>query len=215
MIFLFCWLASNHLFLLEKLEYVEPIGTGVTATVYRGKWSGKEVAIKKFHPNMATIEEIATEVAFLTILESHYVLNCLGACLEPPNLLIVSEFFEVLSFLLLYLFFVSLAVYMKFYIQSLILAHKKVDFLVLNRLKKTVFSGQASARLNMKRALSIALDVAKGLQVLHSFNVCHRYVIWVFLHNVYFKTPFYSKNNRDIKSHNILVSHIRFICILS
>lgn len=48
------------------------IGTGVTATVYRGKWDGNDVAIKKFHPNMATLEEIATEVAFLGILQSRY-----------------------------------------------------------------------------------------------------------------------------------------------
>eukprot|EP00899_Mesostigma_viride_P015168 jgi/Mesvir1/23652/Mv18316-RA.1 len=79
----------------SELQLLEKVGEGTYGEVYRGKWLGKEVAIKRVRassrPTGAMREEFYKEVA---ILESIRHPNCVlyMGCCEEPTLCIVTEF---------------------------------------------------------------------------------------------------------------------------
>ncbi|KAL6041774.1 serine/threonine-protein kinase STY17 [Balamuthia mandrillaris] len=79
---------------INDIQLGELLGNGVSARVYAGTWQGQPIAIKKFHEEMVSPREVRTEVAFLTILQCKEVLHCLGACIEPPNMFIITEHFD-------------------------------------------------------------------------------------------------------------------------
>jgi serine/threonine protein kinase len=66
------------------------LGHGSTADIYRGTWRGLEVAVKciypdYFHSNVNGVSFFAQEVDTLSQQRHPFVLQLLGACLEPPN----------------------------------------------------------------------------------------------------------------------------------
>lgn len=92
--FTFSGMATVHNHIpLEDIEWGEKIGGGVSAYVYQCKWQGRDVAIKKYHTQLVSKQEVLNEVAFLSVLCAREVLQCLGACVEDDNCFIVTEYF--------------------------------------------------------------------------------------------------------------------------
>jgi serine/threonine protein kinase len=64
--------------------------------VFKGKFRGETVAIKKIHAhalnNRGSIDEFRAEVSVLCTLRHPNILSFLGACVKAPNLMIVTEF---------------------------------------------------------------------------------------------------------------------------
>ncbi|QBZ81425.1 Protein kinase catalytic incomplete domain containing protein [Pandoravirus celtis] len=73
----------------------EPIGAGSYGVVYRGRWKGVDVAVKRF-PKQSLTERAAldfrAEVAFLSELSHPNVVLFIGACVQAPNLCVVTEY---------------------------------------------------------------------------------------------------------------------------
>lgn len=80
----------------HEVRFAEQIGSGGFGVVFRGKFRGQLVAIKKIHANAlsnaASIAEFQSEVAVLCTLAHPNILKFMGACVKPPNLMIVTEF---------------------------------------------------------------------------------------------------------------------------
>ncbi|XP_045800102.1 serine/threonine-protein kinase STY13-like [Trifolium pratense] len=73
-----------------EIQLDEKIGQGTTADIYRGAWRGFDVAVKCISPeffrtNANGVEFFAQEVETLSKQRHRFVLNLMGACLNPPN----------------------------------------------------------------------------------------------------------------------------------
>lgn len=73
----------------KQIELQEKIGQGTTANIYRATWKGLDVAVKCiypdfFHTNENAITFFAQEVDTLSRQRHRFVLQLMGACLEPP-----------------------------------------------------------------------------------------------------------------------------------
>ncbi|OMO86459.1 hypothetical protein COLO4_21121 [Corchorus olitorius] len=81
-----------------EIQLQEVIGKGSTADIYRGVWRGMDVAIKCIYPNFFHQNEngvsfFAQEVETLSRQRHRYVLQLMGACLDPPTKAwVVTEF---------------------------------------------------------------------------------------------------------------------------
>ncbi len=78
----------------NELKIEEEVGKGGFATIYRGKWRGTTVAIKRlFDPNVteAQIEEVRNEIVTMAVLRHPKITMLLGICRKPPNICIVME----------------------------------------------------------------------------------------------------------------------------
>eukprot|EP00172_Hildenbrandia_rubra_P001221 Plantae.Rhodophyta-Hildenbrandia_rubra.ctg17685.p1 GENE.Plantae.Rhodophyta-Hildenbrandia_rubra.ctg17685~~Plantae.Rhodophyta-Hildenbrandia_rubra.ctg17685.p1 ORF type:complete len:1190 (+),score=214.78 Plantae.Rhodophyta-Hildenbrandia_rubra.ctg17685:7762-11331(+) len=80
----------------HEVQLERQIGSGGFGVVYKGRFRGKIAAIKKVHAhalrNPACIAEFQSEVAVLCTLRHANILQFLGACSKPPNLMIITEF---------------------------------------------------------------------------------------------------------------------------
>jgi serine/threonine protein kinase len=81
----------NELILPEQLQFGPSLGAGGSAQVYRGSWQGQEVAIKKIS-GVAHLQEMKKEVNALRRLRHPRLVRFIGACVQPPQLLVVTEF---------------------------------------------------------------------------------------------------------------------------
>jgi len=80
----------NELIRREQLIFGSQLGSGGSAQVYRGSWMGQEVAIKKIS-GVGHLEEMKKEVNALRRLRHPRLVRFIGACVEPPLLLVVTE----------------------------------------------------------------------------------------------------------------------------
>ncbi|XP_012440772.1 serine/threonine-protein kinase STY46 [Gossypium raimondii] len=84
-----------------EIELREVIGQGSTADIYRGIWRGLEVAVKCIYPDFFEKNEngvsfFAQEVETLSKQHHRFILQLMGACLEPPiQGWIVTEFLSM------------------------------------------------------------------------------------------------------------------------
>jgi len=82
----------------NTLTQNECLGTGGFGAVYRGLFNGKQVAIKKLfcedggNISPMQLEELEKEVGALRGLDHPRLVSFVGACLQPPNLCIVTEY---------------------------------------------------------------------------------------------------------------------------
>lgn len=80
----------------HEVRFGTQIGSGGFGVVFKGKFRGETVAIKKIHAhalsNPASIAEFQSEVAVLCTLAHPNILRFMGACVKPPNLMIITEF---------------------------------------------------------------------------------------------------------------------------
>jgi len=81
----------NELIRPEQLTFGPQLGAGGSATVFRGSWNGQEVAIKKIS-GVAHLEEMKKEIDALRRLRHPRLVRFIGACVQPPMLLVVTEF---------------------------------------------------------------------------------------------------------------------------
>lgn len=81
----------NEVLRAEHIVFGPLLGSGGSAQVYRGSCCGQEVAIKKVN-GVAHLEELAKEVNALRRLKHPRLVRFMGACIQPPLLLIVMEF---------------------------------------------------------------------------------------------------------------------------
>jgi serine/threonine protein kinase len=84
---------------LAEIHLGAAIGNGSFGTVYRGRWRGTEVAIKKLSCSaqagaLQAVEDFRTEIATLGMLRHPNIVLFLGAVTEPPELCLVTEFVE-------------------------------------------------------------------------------------------------------------------------
>lgn len=84
-------LGWNEVIRPEQLTFGPPLGAGGSAQVFRGSWQGQEVAIKKIS-GVAHLEEMTKEINALRRLRHPRLVRFIGACLQPPLLLVVTEF---------------------------------------------------------------------------------------------------------------------------
>lgn len=83
---------------MNQIEFEEKIGQGSTAHIYKGIWHGLDVAIKCIYPDFFESNEngisfFAQELDTLCRQRHRYVLQLMGACLDPPNhAWVVTEF---------------------------------------------------------------------------------------------------------------------------
>ncbi|KAL6076589.1 Constitutive triple response 4 [Balamuthia mandrillaris] len=82
----------------EELVFQEKIGQGGFGVVYKGTWRGTTVAIKKLlsedMDDPSDYQEFIKEIEIMSKLRHPNVVQFLGACLQPPNICIVTEFLE-------------------------------------------------------------------------------------------------------------------------
>ncbi|KAH9512436.1 Serine/threonine-protein kinase tnni3k [Bulinus truncatus] len=144
----------SHQFHLQitDLEFQETIGSGSFGKVYKGKCKGRTVAIKRYRASSfgakSDVDMFCREVAILAKLNSPYVINFIGACLDDPS-------------------------------QFAIVTHYVAGgslFSLLHEQKRLI---------DVQSKLTIALDVAKGMEYLHNMPL-------PIIH-------------RDLNSHNILL----------
>jgi serine/threonine protein kinase len=84
-------LGWNEVIRPEQLIFGPTLGAGGSAQVYRGSWQGQEVAIKKIS-GVAHLEEMTKEINALRRLRHPRLVRFIGACIQPPLLLVVTEF---------------------------------------------------------------------------------------------------------------------------
>jgi serine/threonine protein kinase len=88
---------SDGILNAAELEFGSQLGSGGFGAVYRGKYKGTEVAIKKLHldngqVSQVQIDEFKKEVANLMDLRHPRLISFIGAAHVPPSLCIVTEF---------------------------------------------------------------------------------------------------------------------------
>lgn len=81
----------NDLIRPEELMLGPQLGAGGSAQVFRGSWKGQEVAVKRITA-VAHLEAMKKEVDALRKLRHPRLVRFIGACLQPPLLLVVTEF---------------------------------------------------------------------------------------------------------------------------
>ncbi|KAK3011260.1 hypothetical protein RJ639_010611 [Escallonia herrerae] len=137
----------------EHLVIGERIGLGSYGEVYHADWNGTEVAVKKFLDqdfSGAALDEFKREVRIMRRLRHPNVVLFLGAVTRPPNLSIITEFLprHVHSFSLIILVSGSL-------------------YRIIHR---------PNCQIDEKRRIKMALDVARGMNCLHTSlpTIVHR-----------------------------------------
>ncbi|CAE7406535.1 unnamed protein product [Symbiodinium natans] len=91
-------LAKHEMIDFSQLTQKDCLGSGGFGAVYRGFLGTREVAIKKLfcedggNISPLQLEELEKEVAALRSLNHPRLVGFIGACLQPPNLCIVTEF---------------------------------------------------------------------------------------------------------------------------
>ncbi|KAL4218676.1 Serine/threonine-protein kinase tnni3k [Mactra antiquata] len=75
--------------LISDIEFNDVIGSGSFGKVYKGRCRGKIVAVKRYKASSfgtkSDVDMFCREVAVLSKLNSPYVINFVGACLDDPS----------------------------------------------------------------------------------------------------------------------------------
>ena len=82
----------------EEIQILEKLGEGTFGEVYRGKWRGGDVAVKRLftkNPAEKILFELKKESLIMSNLRHPNILLFLGSCINPPNLCIVTEYMKL------------------------------------------------------------------------------------------------------------------------
>lgn len=80
----------------NEIVLIKLLGTGACGAVHEAIWRGSLVAVKILHPSkqvsQSAVDTFTKEVTFMAGMAQHgSVLKVLAACLEPPNLCLITE----------------------------------------------------------------------------------------------------------------------------
>uniref|UniRef100_T1IUS1 Protein kinase domain-containing protein n=1 Tax=Strigamia maritima TaxID=126957 RepID=T1IUS1_STRMM len=74
---------------IDEVEYLESIGSGSFGKVYKGRFKGKIVAVKRYQVNAlcakSDVDMFCREVSILCTLNNPYVVKFIGASLQDPS----------------------------------------------------------------------------------------------------------------------------------
>jgi len=84
-------LDANEVILPQDLQFGPQLGAGGSAQVFRGSFRGQEVAIKKIS-GLTHLEAMKKEILALRRLRHPRLVRFIGACIQPPLLLVLTEF---------------------------------------------------------------------------------------------------------------------------
>eukprot|EP00727_Mastigamoeba_balamuthi_P012937 m51a1_g8266 putative serine threonine kinase (1615) ;mRNA; r:28556-34364 len=79
----------------------EQIGRGNFGSVFKGEWKGQTVVVKKFYQQkvdkvtLAELERQLKEISILTELRHPSIVLFMGACLEPNDMFIITEWMDM------------------------------------------------------------------------------------------------------------------------
>ncbi|KAL6226960.1 hypothetical protein ACLB2K_000919 [Fragaria x ananassa] len=79
----------------KQLKFENKVGSGTFGDLYRGTFCSQEVAIKILKPervNAEMLRDFSQEVYILRKIRHKNVVQFIGACTQPPNICIVTEF---------------------------------------------------------------------------------------------------------------------------
>ncbi|XP_040370867.1 serine/threonine-protein kinase STY17 isoform X2 [Rosa chinensis] len=79
----------------RQLKFENKVGSGSFGDLYRGTYCSQEVAIKVLKPervNAEMLRDFSQEVYILRKIRHKNVVQFIGACTQPPNICIVTEF---------------------------------------------------------------------------------------------------------------------------
>ncbi|KMZ59800.1 putative Protein kinase [Zostera marina] len=79
----------------KQLKFGKKVASGTFGDLYRGTYNGQEVAIKKLKHecmNDTMVVEFNHEIKIMRKIKHKNTIKFIGACSEPPNLCIVTEF---------------------------------------------------------------------------------------------------------------------------
>ncbi len=79
----------------SEIQLGKQVGLGSYGVVYKGKWKGVDIAVKRFIKQKLderSLLEFRAEMAFLSELHHPNIVLFIGACVKKPNLCIVTEF---------------------------------------------------------------------------------------------------------------------------
>jgi len=90
-------LTTDERLAYRDLQFVEHLGSGEFGQVFRGFFKGQEVAIKQLYWDntvlpQVIIQDLTREIESFRHLRHKRLVNFIGACLEIPNLCIVTEY---------------------------------------------------------------------------------------------------------------------------
>jgi hypothetical protein len=92
--------SQDWLIQFQEIRLGQLLGQGSFGAVYRGNWRGSDVAVKRVnfdekHPQFARmVDDFKAEVEVLSRLRHPNIILYMGACLEHPNLCIVTEYVQ-------------------------------------------------------------------------------------------------------------------------
>ncbi|KAF9662321.1 hypothetical protein SADUNF_Sadunf18G0040800 [Salix dunnii] len=191
----------------EDLEIGERIGIGSYGEVYHGDWNGTEVAVKKFLDQGFSgdaLVQFKCEAEIMLRLRHPNVVLFMGAVTRPPHLSILTEFLPRLRLPPLkqtcypFIAFTTYKPYEKHlcsvvYAKWSILSADICKFIFFLSFYTFVCRGslyrllhRPNSQIDEKRRMQMALDVAKGMNYLHT---SHPTIV-----------------HRDLKSPNLLVN---------
>ncbi len=81
----------------SEIQLGKQIGLGSYGVVFRGKWKGVDISVKRFIKQKLderSLLEFRAEMAFLAELHHPNIVLFIGACVKKPNLCIVTEFIK-------------------------------------------------------------------------------------------------------------------------
>lgn len=143
----------------DEIELGELLGTGVTATVYRGIWNHHHVAVKKFNFEFLNKKEFRSEITIMSILNHPNIIPCYGGYEQNKNYYMVLQFFPCGNLSeLLHGISSDVVVMMENQSQS--------SFLM-----PSIPVGDLQS---FESRLKIVLDVAEAVRYLHAMNIIHR-----------------------------------------
>lgn len=86
--------AIHQEILWDELQIIGKVGSGASGSVYKANYKGKQVAVKEFNQEHISFmwEDFRREMAIACLLGHENIVHCLGGCIAPPKLFLVSEF---------------------------------------------------------------------------------------------------------------------------